>query len=91
VLVPTIHICKIRSKNNDTMFDGFNHALRHPVALGPLGCSALMLDRIILAHHIKLCNPNLGTPYLETMSSSKNLAVVLAPWSATAFALHHLE
>jgi hypothetical protein len=39
------------------MLDGFNHALRHPVALGPLGCSALMLDGIILAHHIKLCSP----------------------------------
>jgi hypothetical protein len=39
------------------MLDGFNHALRHPVALGPLGCSALMLDGIILAHHIKLYSP----------------------------------
>jgi hypothetical protein len=39
------------------MLDGFNHALCHPVALGPLGCSALMLDGIILAHHIKLCIP----------------------------------
>jgi hypothetical protein len=39
------------------MLDGFDHAFRHPVALGPLRCSALVLDGIILAHHIELCSP----------------------------------
>jgi hypothetical protein len=57
VLVPRIHICRSRSQNNDAMLDGLDHALRHPVALRPLGCSALVLDGIILTHHIKLCSP----------------------------------
>jgi hypothetical protein len=39
------------------MLDGFDHAFRHPVALWPLWCSALVLYSIIFAHGIELCTP----------------------------------
>ncbi len=39
------------------MLDGLDDALRHPIALRPLRCSALMLDPIVLAHQIKFCSP----------------------------------
>ncbi len=38
------------------MLDGLNHALCHSIALRPLRCSALMLDSVILAHHLEFCN-----------------------------------
>jgi hypothetical protein len=39
------------------MFDGLDHMLDHPIALRPLGCSALVLDCIVPTHHIELYSP----------------------------------
>ncbi len=39
------------------MLDGLDNALRHPIALKPLRCSALMLDPVVLAHQIEFCSP----------------------------------
>jgi hypothetical protein len=39
------------------MFDRFDQALCHPIALRPLGCSVLMLDSIVIAHHIEFFSP----------------------------------
>jgi hypothetical protein len=57
MLVPTIHIAWCCSKNSDAMLDGLDHALRHTIALRPLRCSALMLDSVVLAHHLEFCSP----------------------------------
>ncbi len=39
------------------MLDGLDHAFRHPIALRPLRCSALMLDSVVFAHQFELCSP----------------------------------
>jgi hypothetical protein len=87
LLIPTIRVGGRSGKHDYAMLDGLDHTLCHPIALRPLGCSALVLDCIVLTHHIELAahspplsvSMNFGTPNLQIMSSSRNLAVVLAP------------
>ncbi len=57
LLIPVIHVGKSSSKHSYTMLDGLDHALSHPIALRPLGCSALVLNSIIPTHHIEFCSP----------------------------------
>jgi hypothetical protein len=54
LLILTIHVGRNSSKHSYTMLDGLNHALSHPIALRPLGCSALVLNSIVPTHHVEL-------------------------------------
>jgi len=57
LLIPTFCVGRSSCEHSYAMLDSLNHTLGHPIALRPLGRSALVLDRIVLAHRIELCNP----------------------------------
>jgi hypothetical protein len=57
LLIPTIHVGRSSNKHSYAMLDGLNHALSHPIALRPLGCSTLVLNSIVPTHHVELCSP----------------------------------
>jgi hypothetical protein len=57
LLIPTICVGGRSGKYGYAMLDGLDHTLGHPIALRPLGCSTLVLNCIVLTHHIELCSP----------------------------------
>jgi len=57
LLIPTICVGRRSGKHSYAMLDGLDHTLGHPIALRPLRCSALVLNCIVLTHHIELCSP----------------------------------
>jgi len=57
LLIPIIHVGRSSNKHSYAMLDGLNHALSHPIALRPLGCSALVLNSIVPTHHVELYSP----------------------------------